>query len=74
MSETEDFETRLEKAKAILDRLMDPSVTLEESVKAYAEGMAELQAAQEMLEKAQLQIEQIRQAHGANAPDAGNGQ
>lgn len=60
MSENEDFESRLERAKAILETLMDPEITLEASVKAYAEGVAELQAAQEMLEAAQLQIEQIK--------------
>lgn len=60
MTEQDDFETRLEHAKAILEKLMDPEITLEASVKAYAEGIAELKAAQEMLEKAQLQIEQIK--------------
>ena len=60
MTEANDFETRLEHAKAILETLMDPEITLEASVKAYAEGMAELKAAQEMLEQAQLQIEQIK--------------
>ncbi len=60
MAENDDFETRLEHAKAVLEKLMDPEITLEESVKAYSEGIAELKAAQEMLEKAQLQIEQIK--------------
>jgi exodeoxyribonuclease VII small subunit len=60
MSKPEDFESRLERAKAILETLMDPEITLEASVKAYAEGVGELQAAQEMLEKAQLKIEQIQ--------------
>jgi exodeoxyribonuclease VII small subunit len=56
----EDFEIRLEKAKAILEKLMNPEITLSESVKAYEEGMKELQEAQKMLENAQLHIEQIR--------------
>lgn len=60
MSKAEDFEARLEHAKAILEKLMDPEITLEASVKAYAEGIAELKAAQEMLEKAQLRIEAIK--------------
>jgi len=58
--QAEDFELRLEKAKAILEKLMNPEITLSESVKAYEEGMRELQEAQKMLESAQLQIEQIR--------------
>jgi exodeoxyribonuclease VII small subunit len=56
----DDFEKRLERAKAVLEKLMDPEMTLSDSVKAYEEGMKELKAAQEMLEKAQLQIEQIK--------------
>ena len=56
----EDFEVRVEKAKVILEKLMDPEITLSESVKAYEAGMKELQEAQKMLENAQLQIEQIR--------------
>ncbi len=56
----EDFELRLEKAKAVLEKLMNPEITLNDSVKAYEEGMKELQEAQKMLENAKLQIEQIR--------------
>jgi exodeoxyribonuclease VII small subunit len=56
----EDFEIRLEKAKAILEKLMNPEITLSDSVKAYEAGMKELSEAQKMLENAQLQIEQIR--------------
>ena len=59
-NKTEDFEQRVEKAKAILEKLMNPEITLSDSVKAYEEGMKELQAAQKMLEEAQLHIEQIR--------------
>ena len=57
----ENFENKLENAKAILEKLMDPEITLDESVKAYEKGMTELKSAQEMLEKAQLHIEQIKQ-------------
>lgn len=57
---SEDFEIRLEKAKATLEKLMNPEITLSQSVKAYEEGMKELQEAQKMLESAQLQIEHIR--------------
>ena len=61
MAETEDFEGRLQKAKGILEALMDPEITLEKSVQAYEEGMKELRAAQTMLEEAQLKITQIRE-------------
>ena len=60
MAETEDFESRLAKAKEILERLMDPEITLENSIQAYEDGMKELKAAQKMLEEAQLKVTQIR--------------
>ena len=56
----ENFEVKLERAKEILDKLMNPEITLSDSVKAYEAGMKELNAAQKMLEEAQLQVEIIR--------------
>jgi len=56
-----DFETKLENAKKILERLMDPEITLEESVKAYDSGMKELHSAQKLLEEAELKIQTIKQ-------------
>lgn len=61
----EDFEARLDHAKTILERLMDPEIALDESIKAYEEGMKELKRAQAMLEKAQLRVEQIRSSDDA---------
>ena len=49
MSKNENFESKLESAKAILEKLMDPEMTLDESIKAYEKGMNELKTAQEML-------------------------
>jgi len=54
------FETHLQRSKEILEKLMDPEITMSESVTAFEAGMKELKAAQEMLEKAQLQIEEIK--------------
>jgi exodeoxyribonuclease VII small subunit len=56
----EKFETKLESAKKILETLMNPDITLEESVKAYEKGMKELSEAQKMLEEAQLKIQKIK--------------
>jgi exodeoxyribonuclease VII small subunit len=56
----ETFETKLHNAKTILETLMDPQISLEESVKAYEKGMKELAAAQKMLEDAQLKIQKIQ--------------
>ena len=58
--ETQTFETKLESAKKILDKLIDPNITIEESVKAYEQGMKELQEAQKILEEAQIKITNIK--------------
>ena len=55
-----DFETKLEGAKKTLEVLMNPEITLAESVKAYEKGMKELSDAQRILEDAQLKITQIK--------------
>lgn len=55
-----DFETKLQNSKKILETLMNPEITLENSVKAYEEGMKELQEAQKMLETAELKIQEIK--------------
>jgi exodeoxyribonuclease VII small subunit len=57
-----DFETRLENSKKILETLMNPQITLEESVKAYESGMKELAEAQKILEEAQIKIQEIKVA------------
>jgi exodeoxyribonuclease VII small subunit len=56
----DDFETKLENSKKILETLMNPQITLEESVKAYESGMKELQDAQKILETAQIKIQEIK--------------
>ena len=58
--ETQNFETKLESAKATLEILMNPEITLQESVKAYEKGMKELQDAQKILEDSQLKINEIK--------------
>ena len=56
----EKFETKLQSAKEILETLMNPEITLQESVKAYEKGMKELSDAQKMLEEAQLKIQNLK--------------
>ncbi len=60
MNEEESFEAKISKAKAILEKLMDPSLPMNESIKAYEEGMRELKEAEKMVENAQLQIQIIK--------------
>lgn len=55
-----DFETKLEGAKKTLEVLMNPEITLQESVKAYEKGMKELSDAQKILQDAQLKITEIK--------------
>ncbi|MDD5373225.1 MAG: exodeoxyribonuclease VII small subunit [Sulfurimonas sp.] len=58
--ETEGFESKLESAKKVLETLMNPEITLNESVKAYEIGMNELAQAQKILEDAQIKITEIK--------------
>ncbi|MEF3192213.1 MAG: exodeoxyribonuclease VII small subunit [Campylobacterales bacterium] len=56
------FEAKLEQVKGILAKLMNPEVTLAESVTLYQEGMKQIKEAQKMVEEAQLQVAQIEAA------------
>jgi len=57
--QVDTFENRLEKSKAILNQLMDPAITLEESLKLYTDGIKEIQLAQKMIEEAKVNIKTI---------------
>ena len=60
MNTEESFENKMTNAKAILEKLMDPALPMNESVKAYEQGMKELRAAETMLQNAQMQIQIIK--------------
>lgn len=60
MKSDESFEMKITNAKVILEKLMDPALPINESVKAYEEGMKELRTAESMLQNAQLQIQIIK--------------
>ncbi len=51
------FEEKINHAKAILEKLMNPEITLSQSVAYYKEGIRELQEATKLLEKAKLEFE-----------------
>ena len=55
-----DFEQKIQSAKEILQKLIDPEITLSQSVKAYEEGIKELNEASKMLEEAKLKINEIK--------------
>lgn len=54
------FEKRLETSKQILNQLMDPAVTLEESLKLYENGLQQIKLAQQMIEEAKVKIQTIQ--------------
>jgi exodeoxyribonuclease VII small subunit len=56
---TDSFELKLEASKEILNKLMDPSITLEESLTLYEEGLQTIQSAQKMIEEAKVKIKTI---------------
>lgn len=58
--EAEGFESKLDSAKKVLETLMNPEITLADSVKAYEMGMSELGKAQKILENAQIKITEIK--------------
>jgi exodeoxyribonuclease VII small subunit len=59
----ETFEEKLDHSKALLEKLMNPEITLEESVKLYEEGLKNIKEAQTLIEEAKTKITVIEQAN-----------
>jgi exodeoxyribonuclease VII small subunit len=57
------FEEKLEHAKALLEELMNPEITLEASVKLYEEGLKNIKEAQQLIEEAKMKITVIDQVN-----------
>jgi exodeoxyribonuclease VII small subunit len=57
------FEEKLEHSKVLLEKLMNPEITLEESVKLYEEGLKNIKEAQILIEEAKTKITIIEQAN-----------
>ena len=57
------FEEKLEHSKELLEKLMNPEITLEESVKLYEEGLKNIKEAQKLIEEAKTKITVIEQAN-----------
>jgi len=55
-----NFEQKLDNAKKVLETLMSPEITLQDSVKAYETGMKELSEAGKILEDAVIKIQEIK--------------
>ena len=56
---SETFEEKLEISKQILNQLMDPTITLEESLNLYENGLKEINLAHSMIEEAKTKIKII---------------
>lgn len=57
--QTETFEHKLDASKRILNQLMNPEITLEESLKLYEDGLQQIKEAQKMIEEAKVKIQTI---------------
>lgn len=55
----ETFEQKLEESKKILNQLMNPEITLEESLKLYENGLVQIKEAQKMIEEAKIKIQTV---------------
>ncbi len=64
------FEEKLEYSKALLEKLMNPEITLEESVKLYEDGLKNIKAAQKLIEEAKIKISVIDQENQTIQEDA----
>ncbi|SQB98749.1 exodeoxyribonuclease VII small subunit [Helicobacter fennelliae] len=56
----QDFESKIEKAKQILTQLNAQDLSLKSGLELYKQGIKELKEAQDMLEKAKLEYEEIK--------------
>ena len=66
----ETFEEKLEYSKELLEKLMNPEITLETSVKLYEEELKNIKEAQKLIEEAKTKISVIEQANQNIQEDA----
>lgn len=53
------FEEKILEAQKLLEKLIDPEITLGSSVEVYKEGMKELELAQQFLDDAKLEFQEL---------------
>ena len=56
------FEENIKKAQELLEKLIDPEITLQDSVSVYKEGLQELEAAQKLLDDVKLEFQELSQS------------
>ncbi len=62
MSKNEEvisFEKKIKEAQGLLEKLIDPEITLSKSVEVYKAGLKELEVAQKLLDDAKLEFEEL---------------
>jgi len=59
VTEKNTFEQKIVEAQKFLDRLIDPEITLSDSVDVYKKGMKELEIAQKLLDEAKLEFKEL---------------
>lgn len=64
--ERPSFEEALRKLESIVKKLENESITLEESVQLYEEGVTLSKFCTEVLDNAETKIEQVNEAHSLN--------
>lgn len=64
--ERPSFEEALRKLESIVKKLENESITLEESVQLYEEGVTLSKFCTEILDNAETKIEQVNEAHSLN--------
>jgi exodeoxyribonuclease VII small subunit len=52
------FENKIESAKELLEKLIDPQITLSSSVEVYKNGLKELELAQKLLDEAKMEFKE----------------
>ena len=60
-NEQSGFEEKILEAQKLLEKLIDPEITLSSSVEVYKKGMKELELAQQLLDDAKLEFEELSQ-------------
>jgi len=56
------FEEKLDYSKELLEKLMNPDITLEESVNLYEEGETNIKDAEKLIEDAKVKIKVIEKS------------
>ena len=56
----ESFENKIIEAQKLLEKLIDPEITLSKSVEVYKEGLKEIELAQKLLDEAKLEFQELK--------------